>query len=226
LPINDSRTRATTAFALARACSYLEEHRVPYSLAYGTLLGAVRHGGFIPHDDDVDLLLAKRHSHLVSEMASHFEVETKYNTPPWGKRTCHQKLIFPGAFDIDFFNEEFPPCQKVWEHVSDFFESARPDLTKLTFCGRPFSCIASYSAFLSARYAPDCLESVELPPGYAGSLGLPADQTRIDIAAYNLLHADFRQPELPSVESRTGAFRKRWRRLRRKVAERRYSTDE
>jgi len=41
-------------FVIDRFCT---EKDIPYYLFYGTALGAVRHGGFIPWDDDADLVM-------------------------------------------------------------------------------------------------------------------------------------------------------------------------
>lgn len=43
--------------ALKVFCACLDGHGYQYSLAFGTLLGAIREHGFIPHDDDIDVTM-------------------------------------------------------------------------------------------------------------------------------------------------------------------------
>lgn len=64
------------------------KQNIKYSLAYGTLIGAVRHKGFIPWDDDVDVMLTRKEykrfcQACLKELDNKFFLQTKITEPDY-----------------------------------------------------------------------------------------------------------------------------------------------
>ena len=53
------KIRATEMEILDVVVEVCNRFSLKYSLAYGTLIGAIRHGGFIPWDDDIDIIMPR-----------------------------------------------------------------------------------------------------------------------------------------------------------------------
>ena len=58
--ITDAEKKELLVDMLARLGQYLEKNSLKWFVAYGTLIGTIRHHGFIPWDDDVDIIVPRK----------------------------------------------------------------------------------------------------------------------------------------------------------------------
>ena len=87
---------------LSEVAKLCDKFSIQYSLAYGSLIGAVRHKGFIPWDDDIDiLLLRKDYERLKNELKKQKDVPwmemleeaTEVNVFPYIKVIDNRTLV-------------------------------------------------------------------------------------------------------------------------------------
>ncbi len=82
-PYTIEKAKTSLFEILIEFASFCEEHNLCYFLAYGTLLGAVRHQGFIPWDDDIDVMMPEKDYLKLKELyhSKRFSLHTCYDDP-------------------------------------------------------------------------------------------------------------------------------------------------
>lgn len=111
--------------------SFCEKHNLEYFLVGGTLLGAVRHDGFIPWDDDIDVVMPKEDYNKLLSLHKNFD----------------------GPFELrDFSNDQ--------SYVYKFARAVNNNLIVMEEYDKPFLCGAWIDIFpLESTYQNYILRS-------------------------------------------------------------------
>ena len=128
-----------------------KQHNLTYWLDYGTMLGAIRHNGFIPYDDDIDIAMPRDDYNkflkiYYKELPHHLFLQTKKNDPAFpqyytkirntktifieheeeGREVGYNQGIFIDIFPVNFINSRIAFAYRILGFLGKFMKNNRP----------------------------------------------------------------------------------------------------
>jgi len=146
--------------------------QIPYWISGGTLIGALRHEGFVPHDDDVDIECLRADFDAIAETASSRAADGRHpffsgfvpSAGTWEGFPVAKLTFFGGDFEVDVFprgdlmdEREDPLCHGKFPSKSEVFPRTRYQFHNINVWGPNRTACRSY---LDRLYGNDWRERV------------------------------------------------------------------
>lgn len=89
---------------------FCRQNNIPYTLSSGTMLGAVRHGGFIPWDDDADIFMLRKDFDRFVEIYKSPKYKLSYNiyTPDDYYIAGYAKVVDSDYYSLAKSGKKYP----------------------------------------------------------------------------------------------------------------------
>ncbi len=115
--INEKDYKSILLQVLVNFDSFCRKHNISYSLAYGSMLGAIRHKGFIPWDDDIDIFMLREEYDKFVKLWNESSNLLKDNYELWG--IDDEKNFFYGHL-VKFFDKNTLLIEKTKNHIIEY----------------------------------------------------------------------------------------------------------